>query len=72
MPVSTRLLSLGRELDTGPDAFGEPVRSDDAVGQPDVIHVAGFLDSAVRSKSIPWIFCSSVRVLHRSTRHISA
>ena len=37
MPVSTRLLSLGRELDTGPDAFGEPVRSDDAVGQPDVL-----------------------------------
>ncbi len=37
MAVSTRLLSLGRELDTGPDAFGEPVRSDDCVDQPDVL-----------------------------------
>jgi len=34
MTVSTRLLSLGRELDSGPGAFGELVRSDDCVGQP--------------------------------------
>jgi hypothetical protein len=37
MTVSTRLQSLGRELDMGPEAFGEPVRSDDCVGQPDVL-----------------------------------
>ena len=33
---------------------------------------SGFLDSAVRSNSMLSIFWRSSRVLHRSTRHISA
>ena len=41
-------------------------------GQLLLAELSGFLDRAVRSKSMPPILSRSVRTLHRSRRHISA
>ena len=37
MTVSSRLLSSGRELDLGANAFGEVTRSGEFLGQPEVL-----------------------------------
>ncbi|MDB6126752.1 MAG: phytanoyl-CoA dioxygenase, partial [Verrucomicrobia bacterium] len=55
MNVTSRLFSLGHELDLAPGAFGELTRSDECIGQPaelqrrldddGYLFIPGFLDS---------------------------